>query len=130
MSGLPRSAQLYLIMGLDAFLEIDSWKSFQDLFRQAAFIVMTRPGTFDDLKHSKLQIIGNYLNKTVSADYAYSETDACFLHPRQKPVFAFKVTPIDISSSMIRDKVKKGLPIRGLVPRTVEDFIKTKGLYL
>ena len=36
---------------------------------------------------------------------------------------------IDINASMVRQRVAKGLSIRGLVPRAVERYIKEHGLY-
>ncbi len=41
----------------------------------------------------------------------------------------FDIPEIDISSSEIRNRVRDGRPIRYLVPTSVEDFIKTHGLY-
>ena len=35
----------------------------------------------------------------------------------------------DISSSVIRRRIKKGLPLKGLTPRPVENYIKKNGLY-
>ena len=42
---LPKDSRLYLILGLDAFLEIDTWKSYTNLFMLTSFIVIPRPGT-------------------------------------------------------------------------------------
>jgi len=39
------------------------------------------------------------------------------------------VTTIDISSSAIRDRIRLGRSIHGLVPDGVDDYIKHKGLY-
>jgi nicotinate-nucleotide adenylyltransferase len=36
-------SEILFISGLDAFLEIDTWKSYRDLLRQIAFIVIARP---------------------------------------------------------------------------------------
>jgi nicotinate-nucleotide adenylyltransferase len=48
----------------------------------------------------------------------------------KQPVFLFEVTPVEISSTEIRERIRKGRTIKSLVPEIVEDFIKTKGLYL
>ncbi|MBU4209797.1 MAG: nicotinate (nicotinamide) nucleotide adenylyltransferase, partial [Proteobacteria bacterium] len=44
---LPYNSRLYFILGIDAFLEIDTWKSYSDLFYLTAFIVMARPRGVD-----------------------------------------------------------------------------------
>ncbi|WP_100406723.1 nicotinate-nucleotide adenylyltransferase [Bacillus solitudinis] len=36
---------------------------------------------------------------------------------------------VDFSSTMIRERVKRGLPVRYMVPRTIESFIGERGLY-
>ena len=40
---LKTDVDLFLVMGVDAFLEIDTWKSFNHLFRMIPMIIMTRP---------------------------------------------------------------------------------------
>ena len=39
-------AQVYFLIGADAFAEIQSWHRWSDVVRQAAFIVVTRPGHY------------------------------------------------------------------------------------
>jgi nicotinate-nucleotide adenylyltransferase len=39
------------------------------------------------------------------------------------------ITPVDISSSDIRERVAKGLSIHGLVPEVVASYIKEHELY-
>lgn len=41
----------------------------------------------------------------------------------------FEMDAVDISSTDIRERVRSGEPIAGLVPGPVEDYIKSKGLY-
>ena len=126
---MPEKTELYFILGLDAFLEIDTWKSYRDLFLLIPFIVMTRANAGHD-DDSMLPALGDYLQSKISNSYRFSTSQSCYLDDEKQPVFIFKVTPIDISSTKIREFVKKGSGIESMVPGKVEDFIKTKGLYL
>ena len=37
--------------------------------------------------------------------------------------------PIPVSSTLVRERVREGLPIRYLVPASVEDYIREHALY-
>ena len=44
-------------------------------------------------------------------------------------VSTLEMPPVDVSSSMIRELVRSGKPIAGMLPLSVETYIKQKGLY-
>ena len=119
----------YLIVGLDAFLEIDTWKSFRELFDLVPFIVMSRPGPNYADPTAELKNLGNFLDAKISKGYYFSEQDSCYIHEVCKPVYICEVSQIDISSTKIRRMAQKGEPVCFLVPPKVEHFIKSKGLY-
>jgi nicotinate-nucleotide adenylyltransferase len=126
---LPEDAKLFLILGLDAFLEIGTWKSYKDLFLLIPFIVMSR-GT--DGKNGRMfgrKTVGDYLKSKISEGYNLSASQLSYIHKKKQPVYVFDVTPVDISSTKIRKLIKNGNPIKSLVPEVVEAFIKNKGLY-
>jgi nicotinate-nucleotide adenylyltransferase len=129
-SMLPESTRLYLILGLDAFLEIDTWKSYKDLFLLIPFIVMSRTVEGKIEKTSRWEFVGNYLRSRISRGYTFSASQSSYVHDKKQPVFVFDVSPIDISSTTIREYIKKGISIKHLVPEIIDNFIKTKGLYL
>ena len=126
---LPGSVPCYLIVGMDAFLEIITWKSWQNLFDSIPFIVMTRPMGADAPHTDPLAEMENYIHTQVDKGYGYSPQQNCFMHQTKHPIYLKLVTPIDISSSAIRDRVRLGRSIQGLVPDGVDDYIKHKGFY-
>ena len=129
-SRMPESTRLYLIMGLDAFLEIDTWKSYKELFLLIPFIVIFRILGAKDDRTSGSESVGHYLRSRISKGYTFSPSQSTYIHDNKRPVFVFDVSPVDISSTLIREHIKRGISIKHLVPEIIEDFIKTKGLYI
>jgi len=131
-SDYPEGTEFYLIMGLDAFLEIDTWKLYREFFDLIPIIVMARPDAEKQSRKTRLKRIEKFIKEKISDDYNYSQSDShnFFLHDKKQPVFIFDVTPMDISSTKIRSLIKKGESIKSLVPEKVEKTIKTRGLYL
>ncbi len=128
-SVLKKDTKLYFILGLDAFLEIDTWKSYMDLFPLIPFIILTRPysGHIDpDLTQQKIE---GFIKSEISTGYKYDSSQSGFIHLEMEPIFLFNVTSLEISSSAIRSLIKRERSIRFLVPDEIIDFIKAKGLY-
>ena len=125
-----KDAEIFFISGLDAFLEIDTWKSYKELLRQIAFIVIARPMFDCEDITSHWTRLEDFIQDKISSDYQFSESSACFVHSGAKPIYTFDVTSLDISSTRIRELVKSDQPITYLVPESVEIFIKRRGLYL
>ncbi len=126
---LPDNTILFLIMGMDAFLEIDTWESYMELFLLVPMIVMSRPESHGVGSRGWSEMAA-YLSSKISGGYEYCSKRSCYVHPEKQPIYRFKVTPIDISATKIRDLIKTNQPIDGMVPDTVVRFIKAKGLYL
>ena len=126
---LAKDARIYLIMGLDAFLEIHTWKSHQDLIEQMAFIVMARPGQDYSGAQQGWRILESYLKFTLSANYQFNVAQACYALEGKQPVHICDIKAMDISSTKIREKVKRNRSIENLVTPEVADYIRLKGLY-
>ena len=125
-----KDSEIFFISGLDAFLEIDTWKSYKELLRQIAFIVIARPMFDGEDITSRWTRLEDFIKDKISSDYQFSESSACFVHSGAKPIYTFDVTSLDISSTRIRELVKTGQPITYLVPESVEKYVKSRGLYL
>jgi nicotinate-nucleotide adenylyltransferase len=126
---LAKDARIYLIMGLDAFLEIHTWKSHQDLLEQIAFIVIARPAEDYPDARQGWRILETYLKSTLSADYQFNSEQACYRLDGKQPVHICDIQAMDISSTNIREKVKRKQSIENLVTPEVADYIRLKGLY-
>ncbi len=125
----PESARLFLIVGLDAFLELDTWKSYRSLLEIAAFIVISRPAHTGKAGTGGWRALRTYVSEVLSPEYTVSEDCPVFSHPRFLPIHAFNVTMLDISSSRIRNLIRQGRSARYLVPSNVLDYIIARGIY-
>jgi nicotinate-nucleotide adenylyltransferase len=128
MDEQPRDLHLFFMVGLDAFLEIHTWKKYRQLFNLAAFIVMTRPHaakTDQEMEMLTLQ----FARKRISDAYELSEKRDALMHPEKQAIYLAAVPPVDISSSRIRDMIREGRSVRQWVAPKVAAYIENKGLY-
>lgn len=127
---LSETDRLYLIVGLDAFLELDTWKSYRSLLKSVAFIVMSRPERGLERSSERWQALTDFLCQVISEEYTGSEKRLVFSHPQLMPVHVFNVTMLDISSSKIRELIRNGCSARYLLPAEVLDIVYSRGLYV
>lgn len=123
------AAEIFLIMGLDAFLEIDTWKSFRELLALVSVIVISRPGADGPRADRGGRALGDFIRARISTEVAASGTPVGFRGTGIRGVNLFPVTALDISSSRIRELAAAGRSTRFLVPDVVRQCIQTKGLY-
>jgi len=113
-----RPVEYFFITGADAFLDILSWKEYKELLRTTHFIVFSRMGS-DNIKLYKLFEELGYHNKR----------DGWYNTAFQKWIYCSASTPSPVSSSEIRKRVAKGLPINMLVPGGVFEYISRNSIY-
>jgi len=112
-------AEFYFILGLDAFLGIDTWKSPQTLFELAHFVVLPRKTLS---KEQIMPILDNFFSDVKT------EEDSFFL-PSGKIIYYCPITLLNISASQIRRLVRENKSIRYLVPEVVAEYIQRFGFY-
>lgn len=120
--------QLFFIVGIDAFFEIDSWRSFRRLFDLAAMIVIPRPPTapFDTgIRHQ----IAAYVQQRIDAGYQLEPDGTQLNHSRKFPIHLAEIRPMDIASSQIREMLRKGQSVDQWMTPEVSGYILEKGLY-
>ena len=116
------SEELYFVLGLDAFLELQTWKSYRELFSLCHFIVVARPGFSPEA-------LDAMLTTQVSDRYSLDIQVQGYRHPSLHTVYYREVTLLDISSSAIRKLLAEGGTVRYLLPEKVEEYIQQQRLY-
>jgi nicotinate-nucleotide adenylyltransferase len=123
---------LYFIMGVDAFLEMRTWKDAVEILQLTQVIVTARPGWRLDevepaLTSGQRRQLGDPQFKYVKISEIGPELS------RQGPVpglvLLVEVVSLDISSREIRQLVEEGRSIRFLVPDTVAAYMAKNRLY-
>jgi len=94
-------SKLFYIIGSDAVAEFSTWRQPELVVKLAKLLVVKRSG-FD-----------------------LTRLDESF----RKNVEIVAVSESDVSSTEIRERIRRGLPIANLVPPKVEEYIREKGLY-
>ncbi len=124
---LGPAPELFFILGMDAFLEIKTWKDYKRLFDYAHFVILSRAGCRNqglDALFSDLDI------KCSTTEGSKTGTRNHFVAPSGKSIILITSTLMEISSTNIRKMVKEEKSIRFLVPEPVRAYITKKGLYL
>ncbi len=115
-------AELSFLVGLDAFLEIDTWYKFSELFELAEIVVLRRSG-FGEAD------VEDFLARRISCEYKRVSGSGTFTHPLMRPVHYLRNTRLDISSTGIRRLAAQGRSIRYLVPPDAESYIHRGKFY-
>jgi nicotinate-nucleotide adenylyltransferase len=117
-------AGILFVLGADAFAEIGSWYRHEELLSACDFIVLPRPGT------AAADALPAGLRVEKEDPHCYSWTGSSYRLPGGRKAFFPAFPALDIASRAIREKVRAGRCIRGLVPAAVEELIAARRLYL
>ena len=105
-STLPSGAELFAILGADAFLTLPQWHRFPDLFRLAEWIVVSRP------------------------NYALDRIDTMPLSPAQRARTHLLGDLADpTSATAVRTALAAGQPCDSLLPPALCAYVRAHGLY-
>lgn len=100
--------ELFFILGRDSLAQLPQWRDTARLIQLCYLVVVPRPGSpRPDLKALEASIPG-----------------------LSQRVMLLDRPEIDVSATIIRDRVARGLSIRHLVPEPVNRYIKEQGLYM
>jgi nicotinate-nucleotide adenylyltransferase len=103
-------SRIFFVLGTDQFAEIGSWREPGAIVGDFDLIVVERPGTsFKDAGHG----LPDFVDRAVKSGRIHHAP----------------IPPLDVSSTLIRERVRTGRPIAGLVSPSVDRYIRTHGLY-
>ncbi|BBO84615.1 putative nicotinate-nucleotide adenylyltransferase [Desulfosarcina ovata subsp. sediminis] len=120
---------LFLVMGLDAFLELHTWKSQRRLLETVQPVVVTRTVDTEGPETAQHRMQA-YIRSHLAGTYVYVARHRCWQPAAAgQAIHLLATDPVDVSSSQIRRRVKAGKNIAALVPAAVCAYIEQKGLY-
>jgi nicotinate-nucleotide adenylyltransferase len=115
--------RLFFIIGLDAFVEIAGWKEYEELPRLADLVVLNRPS------HSTEQM-GRSIDRYYPA-FRYRPREFFWQDPETgNRILPFRIKPMAVSSTLVRQESSRGRRVEGLVPVAVARYISGHTLYL
>ncbi len=113
-----KPSQIFFILGADAFAEIRTWSRYPAVLDAGHFVVIERHGT----KLRRIpELVPEIAPRLVTPDELVASE-------RTHIVFIEADTP-EVSSTMVREHVRRGNDVGDLVTRGVADFITRHGLY-
>lgn len=104
---MPDCELIYLI-GADTLRALGTWRQVDKVIERCRFLVMMREG---ETPEDVVSLAGLWTERGA---------DIAFLNARK----------MDVSSTLIRERVRAGQSLTGLVPQAVEDYIHAHNLYL
>jgi nicotinate-nucleotide adenylyltransferase len=124
IKGLYPGALVFFILGVDAFLEIGTWREYERVLQECLFVVTGRPG--NDLESAAGVLGGRLSGRIYRVAEGESPDESLF---SRFGVFLLPIKALDISSTDIRSRVRRGENPEGLVPPAVADYIRNHQLY-
>lgn len=100
--------EYYFILGADSLMEIDHWKNPDKLMASCTLLTAVR----DDYDKQKLE-----------------EKMEALRNNYQAHIELLPTARIDLSSTMIREKVRNGQSVRYMMPDAVREYIEKRGIY-
>jgi len=112
-------AELFFLIGADAFADIRAWKHYPEILDAAHFVVVSRPGSPVDELAGRLPDLAPRMARPPVTD---ADED-------RPSIFLIDADTADVSATAIRRHRAEGRPITGLVDRSVQQHIEQHGLY-
>ncbi|MBS0300068.1 MAG: nicotinate-nucleotide adenylyltransferase [Proteobacteria bacterium] len=121
---LGNKAALCFVLGIDAFVKINQWSEWRELFNLCHLIMVARPGfvSIGDEKNLPAEIREEYSSRCVTSTSDLVWQSSGFIYTAHTSL-------LEISASQIRSLISAGKSIRYLLPESVAEYIKSNRLY-
>jgi nicotinate-nucleotide adenylyltransferase len=113
--------RLYFLIGADAFLDLPHWKDYRHLLSLVNFLIVSRPG-FDPRK-----VWSVLPRKPLGSDRRNANPSE--IRFGKSTLHVLRGVNETVASREIREAVRNGRSVAGLVPPLVEEYIVKEGLY-
>jgi nicotinate-nucleotide adenylyltransferase len=117
------SAQLWFIVGIDAWADVNTWHRPEALLELANIVVTNRPGSDFGPNEPKPPF-------AALASACYDPATDAHLHDSGHVLTGHRIQGIQVSSSQVRQRVARNEPFDQLVVPAVADYIAEHRLYL
>jgi nicotinate-nucleotide adenylyltransferase len=116
-------ATLYFVLGSDSFSQLTTWDRWRELVDSAHLVVLHRAHMWgEDLAARVPEDLRHRLRLVVPFEEVAD--------PDGPTIYLLDHEPFPISGTSIRERQRRGLPIRELVPHEVHSYIEKYDLYL
>ncbi len=116
-------AEIFFLIGMDAFLELPTWKDYRLLINYCSFVVYQRSG-------SEGQSVGDRLPRSLlERVFQVPKGATVAIHPGHR-IYLIKDFSSQASSTEVRGRVHQGGSLQRLVPKAVSEYIGKAKLYL
>jgi nicotinate-nucleotide adenylyltransferase len=116
--------EFYFIMGMDSFMQLESWYRWQDLFNLCHIVLCQRPGWRLDDESNMAKLLGER-----SKTRPEIEQKIGLMQHNTGHIFPVEIAEQDVSSTDIRDKIRLGDDLSQRLPTSIIAYIKDNNLY-
>ncbi len=128
---LGYASELFFITGIDAFLDIRTWKNADKLLELCNFIVIQRPGfRFGELMRIELPALLSVSSSELERLDRGELSRLSIPLTERYSLYLERITPCDISSTELRRLISNKQELKYLLPENVMSYIIEQGLYL
>ena len=116
---------LIMLIGMDSFLALNTWRDWQQLFSLTHFAIAERPGFEFDPARLPSELADEYASRATDGE---AQREA--LNRPCGAIVRYRSVALGISATDIRARLARGGSARYLIPETVLRYIESKRLYV